>query len=369
MNPFAHISAEDFASAVGALDSAIPGLSDSQIRAGMARLVALVQDSHTSIWIDSASRSFPFKVSRFENGWFLTGINAINQDKLGYKLTALGGLDTESLIDAVAPYISHDNRASLVQGAERYLSLEDVLSAAGLLTARGTLQLQLVASDGSAVSLELSAGGGITMTSDNTPANLPLYRQRPSEAYWYQYDTDNRLLYVRYRLCAEQPGRPSVAFWQEVLAALDQNPVDRLVIDFRDNPGGVESLFYPLAAGLQERLPRFGNPTRGYGLINRGTFSSALLNVLPFKEMETVMELPFVRVFGEPTGGNPNAFGNVYSFQLPNSGLVLRLSTRYFGSMFKEESLQPDVLIPLRSEQYFKGQDPVMDAVLADRLR
>src|SRR6266536_2462960 len=84
MNPFAHISAEDFSSAVGALDSAIPGLSDAQIRAGMARLVALVQDSHTSIWIDSASRSFPFKVSRFENGWFLTGINAINQDKLGY---------------------------------------------------------------------------------------------------------------------------------------------------------------------------------------------------------------------------------------------------------------------------------------------
>ncbi len=118
--------------------------------------------------------------------------------------------------------------------------------------------------------------------------------------------------------------------------------------------------------GLRDRLPVLAGSTSVYALINDGTFSSALLDVSAFKEAEVMMGLPFIRIVGQPTGGNPNSYGNVYTYQLPNSGLSYQLSTRYFGSMFKEDSLQPDVLVPLRFEQYIVGQDPVLDAVLAD---
>lgn len=370
MNFYAHVTPDDFGNAVGSLDSSIPAMTPSQIRAAMSRLVAMGQDSHTSIAIGTQSRQFPFALKHFADGWYLTVIDPSARDKLGWKLTALGGVDAESLADAVAPYIPHDNRSWLVEAAPGYLCLEDVLNAMGLVTSRGTVRLDLQDSGGSPASLELSPGVGALYTSDLAlGAALPLYRQRPNEAYWYQYDGADRLLYVRYRKCAEQPGRPSGAFWQEVLDAFDQNPVDRLVIDFRDNTGGDDSIINPLMNGIQQRFGRLGNPTRVYGLMNGGTFSSGLLDVMSFKEGEIMMGLPFVRIFGEPTGGNPNHFGNVFTYQLPASGISFQLSSRYFGSMFKDDALQPDVLVPLRSDQYFQGVDPVWDAVLADPLK
>jgi hypothetical protein len=334
----------------------------------MSNLVAMGQDSHTMIYIAAVSRRFPFTATHFADGWYLTAIDPSSSHKLGWKLTALGGVDADSLADAVAPYIPHDNRSWLVESAPDYLCMEDILNAMGLLTPKGTVRLDLQDSGGSPASLELFPGGSLYTSDAALGAALPLYRQRTSDNYWYQYDNADRLLYVRYRKCAEQPDRPSGAFWQEVLNAFDQNPVDRLVVDFRDNTGGDDSIINPLLMGIQQRFGRFGNPTRFYGLMNGGTFSSGLLDVMSFKEGAIMMGLPFVRIFGEPTGGNPNSYGNVYTYQLPASGISFQLSARYFGSMFKDDALQPDVLVPLRSDQYLQGVDPVWDAVLADRI-
>src|SRR5579872_94364 len=366
MNFFAHLSQDDFNTAVTTLDSSIPSMTDSQIRAALARLVALGQDSHTYLDISSASRLFGFIATHFDNGWYLTATGLGNSDKIGYRLLALGGVDADSLPDLVAPFISHDNRAWLIRNTGGYLSLEDILSAAGLLTSNGTVILDLQALDGSNLSLELAPASAIPfITADYTVASLPYYRQRPYDYYWYQYDAPTRLLYIRYRVCAEEPGTPAYPFWQEVLSVFDQNRVDRLVIDYRDNGGGDDSIIDPLMWGLRDRFSKLGNPTRLYALTNDGTFSSALLDVSAFKEAEVMMGVPFIRIVGQPTGGNPNSYGNVYTYQLPNSGLYYQLSTRYFGMMFKEDSLQPDILIPLRSDQYFSGQDPVLDAIVS----
>ena len=44
---------------------------------------------------------------------------------------------------------------------------------------------------------------------------------------------------------------------------------------------------------------------------------------------------------GEPTGGRPNHFGEVKSFNLPNSGLSVRYSTKYFRFWMTTQSLYP----------------------------
>lgn len=370
INFFAHLTPDDFTAAVNSLNGSMAAMTAPQIRAAMSRLVAMGQDSHTILFLGAASRRFPFAIQHFADGWYLTGIDPSASDKLGWKLTALGGVDADSLADAVAAYVPHDNRTWLIEAAPGYLCLEDVLTAMNLLTPRGTVRLDLQDASGSPASLELSPGSGPLYTSDSALGTaLPLYRQRPDENYWYQYDAGNRLLYIRYRHCAEMPDRPSNAFWQEVLDVFDQNAVDRLVVDFRDNPGGDDSIINPFMNGLQARFGRLGNPAKFYGLMNAGTFSSGMLSVMTFEEAEVMMSLPFIRIMGEPTGGNPNHYGNVYAYQLPASGIRFQLSSRHFGSMFKDDALQPDVLVALSSSQYFQGSDPVLDAVLADPLR
>src|SRR5579872_3303542 len=97
MNFFAHLNPDDFNAAVQSLNGSIPSMTAPQIRAFLTRLVAMGQDSHTSIQIGMASRQFPFLITHFSDGWYVTAIDASASAKLGWKLTALGGVDADSL--------------------------------------------------------------------------------------------------------------------------------------------------------------------------------------------------------------------------------------------------------------------------------
>ncbi|MEZ6164493.1 MAG: hypothetical protein R3B67_08670 [Phycisphaerales bacterium] len=71
-------------------------------------------------------------------------------------------------------------------------------------------------------------------------------------------------------------------------------------------------------------------------------------------------------LIGEPTGGKPNHFGQLGSFTLPNSGLRISHSTRWFQKVEGDpDSVHPDVLTPWRSEALFGGRDEVLEAALA----
>ena len=65
---------------------------------------------------------------------------------------------------------------------------------------------------------------------------------------------------------------------------------------------------------------------------------------------------------GEETGGKPNHFGEVRSFKLPNSGLEVSYSTKYFKKSDKYiNSFTPDYIIKESFVDLKKGIDPVYD--------
>ena len=100
---------------------------------------------------------------------------------------------------------------------------------------------------------------------------------------------------------------------------------------------------------------------RLFSVIDVGTFSSAVLNSI---KLERETEATTV---GESTGGRPNHFGEVRTFSLPNSELLVWYSTKYFEAypeLGDAPSFEPEVHIPLSSEDYFGGRDPVMEWIL-----
>jgi hypothetical protein len=69
---------------------------------------------------------------------------------------------------------------------------------------------------------------------------------------------------------------------------------------------------------------------------------------------------------GEPTGGRPTAYGEDRSFTLPNSHLVVSVSTRYYRLVQENTaSLLPDQEIDLSWPNFLVGRDPVLEWVLA----
>jgi hypothetical protein len=109
-------------------------------------------------------------------------------------------------------------------------------------------------------------------------------------------------------------------------------------------------------------------------LFNRNTFSSAMLNAWDIKTARDqavafgVPEAQAGRLLGEPTGGNPTVpWRNGGTLTLPNSGLSVGYTTTLTVTTYKPGSaVEPDVLVPVYSSDWFSRRDPVLDAALAD---
>ena len=69
---------------------------------------------------------------------------------------------------------------------------------------------------------------------------------------------------------------------------------------------------------------------------------------------------------GEETAGKPNHFGEVRSFQLPSSKVLVNYSTKYFKRSEKEiETIEPDMSIEMSFADFKKGVDPVFEWIKA----
>ena len=71
---------------------------------------------------------------------------------------------------------------------------------------------------------------------------------------------------------------------------------------------------------------------------------------------------------GEPTGVKPNHYGEVQMFRLPQSGLPVTYSIKYFRVIDEDpDSLDPDLILEQKISDYLKMSDPVLKNVLEKR--
>src|SRR5262249_28099846 len=271
----------------------------------------------------------------------------------------------------VSTIISHENDQWVHFVAQHYLINQQVLQALGVLPSDSASQLTFRKRNGEEFTVTMTAGPPAALTSyfDRTPGFTPDYLQSAQRNYWFTYLPSARVLYFKYNACVESPDLSFAAFAQRLLAAIDQNPVDTLVIDFRGNTGGNGNQITPLVDGLQARLLQFvSNPRfQLYGVIDKGTFSSGMDIAEGFKQTVPGIDLSnVVHLIGEPTGGKPGSYGEVKSFILPNAGLAVNYSTVFHPAMFVPDgpSLMPDIAVPNRSADFFARHDPVLTAIL-----
>ena len=66
-------------------------------------------------------------------------------------------------------------------------------------------------------------------------------------------------------------------------------------------------------------------------------------------------------------GSEPNHYGEIKSFTLPNSGLSVYYSTKQFVYIEGDHSsaLEPDQVVPLTAADLLAGRDPVLAAAVA----
>ncbi|HEY6390013.1 MAG TPA: hypothetical protein VIX89_01975, partial [Bryobacteraceae bacterium] len=345
---------------------------------------------HTTLLFNGANavragfQQLPLEFRWLDDGIFVTAAASQYSRALGTRLVRVGSSAVDDVVQQLATVIPHSNSQWVHFVAQSYLRGQQILQGLDIVPATPTTRLTFRTLAGDEFSLDVAAATE-PMISAPAPEQgpIPEYLQRATENYWFTYSASKRLLYFKYNQCAEITGNPFATVANNMLSAFDANPVDTLVIDFRGNTGGDDSLIQALTDGLIARIPAFlANPNfRVYAVIDKGTFSAAMNDAMLFKTPASDYAAQFpsfdpakiIRVIGEPTGGSPAHFGQVAGFTLPSSKIGGTYSTQYFEAPpfiapdydTDGPSFGPDVAIPFRASDYFARHDPIMAAIVA----
>jgi hypothetical protein len=346
---------------MAALQGEAGKLSDAEIVLRVMKMVASANVGHNIVFLPGPKLGFqaiPMMLAWYADGLAVASAAPDYASALGTHVVRIGSMTPEQVLAAVGPYISHENDTALRESSNRYLQMVSVLKQVGATDSNDKVELTLAKPGGEPFTLSVPAGSAGKRVSMFEGLNipLPLYRKQPDSFYWYEYLADFQALYIQYNRCKNDPKLPFKEFSKNVFAFADSHPVKRVVLDLRLNPGGSSRVIGPLKSGLRARQALRSNV---YVLIGPRTFSSAQMAAVEFRH-----DLHATLV-GEATGEKLNGYGEIRVLKLPNSGLSMQYSTKYFRLGQEDGSaLEPDVKAAATLGDALAGRDPVLEAAL-----
>jgi len=366
-DPFLRMAEADFRAQVEQLRLAISEADEASFQLGLLRLLASLQDAHcgTSAFETSAYPiALPALAEAFDEGYFLSGCTPDHLDLLGARILSIDGHDYESLVERCAELIPAANPHRVSSRAPRLLMSPRILHALGLSEHADRYTAEFELPDGKRLFREFTAGERdfnsahhiLTDVQDLSPTIHP----QPHESgapYWWEHQPDEALIYLQYNAVQTHDEYPFDEMVEELLARIERDDVETLVVDVRYNGGGNNGLIDPLDDGLSA-LRRRGTLDHLYVLTGSQTFSSGVDVAVRLQENAGA------EVVGTATGGMPNSFGNAVDFNLPNSDFEAWCSSGYFRLLEGEPpTLEPDVDVGRPWADYGVGRDTAMEWV------
>jgi hypothetical protein len=337
-NFFTARSKGEFVSGIEAIKAESERLTDFQVALKTQQLIARFGDSHTML--------------QFFQLIDQTQILPLGTLWVSDSLSTLFTIDNQAIVKSIVP--------------ETVMSLQ-ALEHFGFADSR---QVKLMLSDGKTQVVK-------PIHPDNAfvnfrPDSLAFATANRKVLFTSRYFPEDRIYYMLYNKChsrelaaergdaeAAQKLPSFEAFTRKAFETLNDKPVDKLIFDMRYNGGGNSSQGTKFVERLAQALKQHPQ-VAVYVVLGRDTFSSAILNAMDFKQLTNAV---FV---GEETAGKPNHFGEVRSFQLPSSKVLVNYSTKYFKRSEKEiETIEPDMSIEMSFADFKKGVDPVFEWIKA----
>lgn len=376
-SPFEIISEQEFDREVKKISSAIPNLSDMQIYLEMTKLIEKVGDGHSWIGlshtIPELQQTLPVKFYLFEEGLFIIAAAPRHKDLLGAQVLNFGGKSIAEIFEGLESTIPRDNEIWIKARAPYSMRSLHLLHVLGLIPDAKKISLEIKDFSGRRREVILTTDTehpNIWNTQPNPPSwvNLaetlpqptPLYLKNMSARYWFEYLPKSKTVYFQYNNVINDPGEPFPRFVERLDKFINENEVEKLVIDMRWNNGGNTFLNEPLLHALirNNKINRRG---KLFVIIGRRTFSAAQNSVSYF---ERHLNPIFV---GEPTGGRPNAAGDEVPFTLPYSQITANVSDLYWAGGWATDYrtwIAPLLYTPPTFVMFRTGRDPAMETIL-----
>jgi hypothetical protein len=346
-------------------------LNDAQIYTEMLKITAKIGDGHTSIFLPSGDRFkspvFPVQFNLFEEGLYVTFVSPEYSPLAGKKVIKIGNSKTEDVLRLLSEVTSVDNVFSLKSFSMQQLAVADILYGLGITDNNKELEITTEGNQKTVVRSVIPSGNYFhdpnarkDWVRGRDTVNSPLYLKKRSDWYWFEFVTEQKLVYMQFNAVANKEGEPLSEFVKKAFEFINANEVNYFVLDIRFNGGGNSFLNKALVQEIIkcEKINKKGN---FFAIIGRSTFSAAqnLTN-----DLERQTNVIFA---GEPTGSKPNFVGETNIIILPYSGLSVSCSSRYWQQYLSDDYrkwIAPHLGVKYYFEDYKNGKDTAMDAII-----
>ena len=373
---FKKIKAEDFNAEVEKLYKAIPSMKDNQRIAGIARIISLFKYGHTNMgW-----RQMPFKyhVAPVNFYWFSDGMYAEGADKkyeniVGAKLIKVEGMPVKDVLDAIKPLVPAENDQYFKAYGLDFIVIPEALHAQGISKELKSAITYTFEKDGKIFDQAITAiesfhlprsygfsKPGADWVSARDQHTTPYYLKNIDKNFYYEYLPESKTVFVRQSQVLDDPQESIAAFYKKVFDFIDNNEVEKLVIDVRLNGGGNNYKNKPVVTGIIESK-KINKAGKLFVITGRRTFSACQNLVNEFSNYTNAI------FAGEPTAENINFYGDTRQVNLPKTGIPVFLSFAWWQDKPQWENadwLAPQLFVEMSFADYKSNRDPVLETCL-----
>lgn len=355
-NLFFKLSKEDFYDQIETIKKQSDELNDVEIILELSKLLTRVGDAHTAIAMNSSCFTYlPFRFLYLNDGLFCFQSPSNYSELIGEVISEIDETDFVRIYQKYSEIIPHENEAKVKLGIENKLFCPEILEALDIISNKQSFKVKT--KNNLEIQINTTAINSET-TNYFSKKNLPQYLKNTNDNYWFESIPDKKTVYLQYNSCSEMNNYLFASYTKDVMKEVDEIGAEKMVIDLRWNGGGNSSIMNPLLKAIKEHK-NINQNGHLFVIIGKNTFSSALLNALDLKAQTNAT------LIGEATGGKPNHYGEVKTFELNKLDIKVQYSTKYFKRVDGDPaSLDPDVSIPINSEDMILLKDPCLEYVI-----
>lgn len=355
-NAFFHISREQFDDEISRLEADAARLNGDQIFVRLSQIAESIGDGHTNISLPPERGDLPLAIEKFDNDFRLVGADPGLEAANGARIVKIDGTPIEEAYRLVLTLTPSGELPELRDGrAVDLLTRGIVLHGLGITASRDHAAFLVRDDQGHDVSLSVDA-----VSPGQSPRLTPVYTRsglrsrNPDDSFWCEYLEASRAAYCAFRGYGDLEAKS-----KNMYALIERVHPKKLIVDMRDNGGGNNAfgdrfLIKPIAA-----LGDVNQKGHLYVLVGARTFSAAMNNAAQFQDETQAI------LVGQTIGERPNSYQESRQFRLPNSHLVVHVSTRYYEFRpHGENAVRPDKEIIPGWADVKAGRDPVLDWVL-----
>lgn len=352
-NLFAKTTKATFEKLIDDIAGKADSLNDDMFTVELFKLMVSIKDEHTFVE-RKFNRILPIQLDMFEGGLYVTAIDSAFVSVLGSKLVAINNHSFRQINALFKEVIQSENESYFNDRLLHFINNPALLKGLGIIDSDNEAEFTFVGANNKISKIKLtSLDGSDTERLNLADAAANLLSKKKKGNYWFDYDTDYKILYFNYNKCREDHALPFEQFNEELFTLIHAKRPNKIVLDLRYNNGGNSGILTPFIERIKNSY--LNTKDNFFVLIGKNTFSSAVMNAVELKKNSNATFI------GEETSGSINHYGEVRGFNLPKSDNVIAFSTKYWEVWKgKKGPLKPDIKINYTIANYMEGKDEAL---------